>query len=89
VLILAAAIPTVLILGMKFLSHLPLVGTSQQWCGELVGVHDDVPAWLGLSAIAVIVAGTIRSSNDSRASCTSGFGRTYGGGECGMILRAN
>lgn len=62
VLILAAAIPTVLILGMSFLTHLPLVGNSLQWCSELVGVHDDVPAWLGLPAIAVIVAGTIRGA---------------------------
>lgn len=62
VLILAAAIPTVLILGMSFLTHLPLVGNSLQWCSDLVGVHDDVAAWLGLPAIAAIVAGTIRGA---------------------------
>jgi hypothetical protein len=62
VLILAAAIPTVLILGLSFLTHLPLVGNGMQWCSELVGVHDDVPAVLGLPAIVAIIAGTIRGA---------------------------
>jgi Zn-dependent protease with chaperone function len=62
VLILAAAIPTVVILGLSFLTHLPLVGNGMQWCSELVGVHDAVPAVLGLPAIVAIIAGTIRGA---------------------------
>lgn len=62
VLISAAAIPTVSIIGLSFLTHLPLLGSGLRWCSELVGVHDEVPPWLGLPAIALIAAGTIRGT---------------------------
>jgi Zn-dependent protease with chaperone function len=62
VLILAAAIPTVLVIGLGFLTHLPFVGNALQWCTDLVGAHDEVPTWLGVPVIVLIATGTIRAA---------------------------
>lgn len=58
--VLAAALPTVVMLGLAFLAHAPLVGSGFLWCAQAVGIHGTVPAWLGLPAIAMTILGVHR-----------------------------
>ena len=60
VLVVVAAIPTLLVLTLAFAAHVPLIGTGARWCGHAMGVHADVPAWIGLPAAAALVWGAAR-----------------------------
>lgn len=56
-----AAIPTVALVALAFLAHVPVVGLGFQWCAQAIGLHDSVPWWLGVVAVAVLVLGAARS----------------------------
>ena len=48
----AAAVPTLWILSLAFLVHLPVVGTGFGWCAEAIGVrHAHIPTWVGLKSV--------------------------------------
>ena len=56
-----AAVPTVWILALGYLAHDPLLGKGLRWCAETFGVHQRVPAWVGIPALAIGLAGSIRA----------------------------
>jgi len=58
VVVLGAAVPTVLILSLGYLTHIPLLGTGFEWCARVFGVHQNVPAGVGIPASIAAVAGT-------------------------------
>lgn len=56
-----AAIPTVWVLSVGYLTHLPLLGGQLHWCAKTLGVHESIPMWAGLPATAVTVLGAARA----------------------------
>lgn len=58
IVVLGAAVPTLLILSIGFLTHVPLVGAGFEWCAKILGVHEDVPTAVGLPATFAAVVGT-------------------------------
>lgn len=58
----AAAVPTLWILSLGYLAHVPLLGGQLQWCAEAFGVHDPIPSWLGAPALLLSVIGAVRAS---------------------------
>ena len=57
VVVMGAAVPTVLILSLGYLTHIPLLGTGFEWCAKVFGVHENVPATVGLPASVVAIVG--------------------------------
>lgn len=55
-----AAVPTLWIVTLGYFAHLPLLGGRLDWCAEALGVHHQVPTWLGVSALVVTVGGLLR-----------------------------
>jgi Zn-dependent protease with chaperone function len=58
----AAAVPTLWIVSLGYLAHVPLLGGQLQWCAEAFGVHDPIPSWLGAPALLLSLVGAIRAS---------------------------
>lgn len=67
VLAVVATLPTVLLLALAFLAHVPIIGIGFEWCVQAVGLHGSVPAWMGIPAVAVIATGLWRSVRLIRA----------------------
>lgn len=61
VLVVLAALPTALVIAVAFLAHVPIIGFGFQWCAQAMGLHDAVPAWLGIPAALLIMWGTMRA----------------------------
>jgi hypothetical protein len=61
VLVVVAALPTALMFALAFLAHTPLVGLGFRWCAEAFGIHDAVPAWVGVPSLALIGVGAART----------------------------
>lgn len=59
--VVAAAVPTLWIVSLGYLAHLPLLGGRLEWCAKAIGVHDPIPWWVGLPALVVTVAGVVRA----------------------------
>lgn len=57
----AAAIPTVWITGLGYLSHAPIVGGWLGWCADALGAHARVGPVVGVPALAVTVVGAWRA----------------------------
>jgi Zn-dependent protease with chaperone function len=63
VVVTVAAVPTVMLVALAFLAHVPLLGGAGfRWCAEVVGLHGAVSAWVGAPAVALLVAGGWRSA---------------------------
>lgn len=58
IVVLGATVPTVLILSLGFLTHIPLLGAGFEWCAKVFGLHEHVPTAVGLPATYAAVAGT-------------------------------
>jgi len=56
-----AAAPTMWILAIGYIAHVPLLGGRLDWCAETLGVHDPIPSWVGLPALFLAVAGVVRA----------------------------
>ena len=56
----AAAAPTMWILSLGYIAHLPLLDGRLDWCAKTLGVHDPIPSWVGIPALLMTVAGAIR-----------------------------
>ena len=56
----AAVVPAVLVLAFGFLTHLPWFGGALAWCREAFGIHPRIPDWLGIPAVVVVAAATVR-----------------------------
>lgn len=61
VLVVVAAVPTALVISVAFLAHAPVVGIGFEWCARAMGLHDAVPAWLGVLSVALVTAGSVRT----------------------------
>jgi hypothetical protein len=61
VIVVIAAIPTALVIALAFLAHVPVVGVGFEWCAQVIGLHQAVPAWLGIPAVALVGAGGVRT----------------------------
>lgn len=60
VIVVIAALPTLLVVALAFLAHVPIIGIGFQWCAQVIGLHQAVPAWLGLPALALTATGIVR-----------------------------
>ena len=56
----AAAVPTMWILSLGYLAHVPWLGRGFAWCAEAFGVHERIPMWVGLPAMGGVALGAIR-----------------------------
>jgi beta-lactamase regulating signal transducer with metallopeptidase domain len=60
VVVLVAALPTVLIVAVSFLAHAPVVGIGFQWCAQAIGMHGSVSPWIGVPVLVLLAAGVVR-----------------------------
>jgi len=63
----AAALPTLWILSLGFMAHLPFLGRGLAWCTEVFGVHRQLPWWVGVPATAFVAVGTVRAARVVRS----------------------
>lgn len=61
VVVLVAALPTVLIVAISFLAHAPLVGVGFQWCAQAIGMHGSVSPWVGVPVLVLLAVGLVRA----------------------------
>ncbi len=61
VLVVVAALPTALVISVAFLAHAPVVGFGFEWCARAMGLHDAVPAWIGVPSVVLITVGSART----------------------------
>lgn len=57
----AAAVPTLWIVSLGYLAHLPIVGGELAWCAKALGVHDRIPSWIGIPALGLSILGIVRA----------------------------
>lgn len=55
-----AALPSVWIVGLGFLGHLPFVGHLLGWCALAVGIDEPISPLVGVPAVATTVLGSVR-----------------------------
>jgi hypothetical protein len=53
----AAALPSIWVVGISYLAHAPLIGKSFRWCAMAFGLHHEIPAILALPALGVTIHG--------------------------------
>jgi Zn-dependent protease with chaperone function len=60
VIVVVAAVPTTLVIALAFLAHVPIIGVGFEWCAQAIGLHQAIPAWLGLPALGLLALGGTR-----------------------------
>ncbi|MCX6521310.1 MAG: M56 family metallopeptidase [Actinobacteria bacterium] len=74
VILVIAAVPTVVLVSLTYLAHVPFFGSTLQWCSHALGHHREVPVWLGVTCTVLLAAGTVRCvrvvSSYRRMSCS-------------------
>lgn len=63
----AAVVPTMVVLAVGFLAHLPYLGGGFEWCGRVLGFHASVNPALGGVATVALGAGVFRVGRSVRA----------------------
>lgn len=63
----AAAVPTMAVLAVGFLVHLPYLGGGFEWCQLVLGFHATVNPWLGGAATLALLVGVTRAGRSVRA----------------------
>jgi Zn-dependent protease with chaperone function len=63
----AASVPTLWIVSLGYVTHLPLLGGRLDWCADALGVHDPIPGWIGVPAMLLSIAGIVRARNVLRS----------------------
>ena len=61
VVVVGAAVPTLWIVSLGYLAHIPFLGNGFAWCAKAFGVHDRIPPWIGLASLILTVTGTVRA----------------------------
>ena len=74
VLVVLAALPTVLVVAVAFLAHAPVIGFGFAWCAKAMGLHGSVPAWLGVPVVVLIAVGASRAVRLLRQHATFRLG---------------
>jgi Zn-dependent protease with chaperone function len=59
--VLVAAVPTVWIVSLGYLAHTPILNGPLEWCAKVLGIHEPIPTWAGLSAISLTALGIVRA----------------------------
>jgi hypothetical protein len=54
-------VPTIGLVSLAFLAHVPVIGEGARWCAMAMGLHGSVPLWIGLPATAVLLVGVARA----------------------------
>jgi hypothetical protein len=62
-----AVVPTVVVLALGFLVHVPLLGGGFEWCRIVLGIHPAASPWMGAIATVVLAVGTYRVVRSVRA----------------------
>ena len=62
-----AVVPTLVVLAVGFLVHLPLLGGGIEWCRSVLGFHASVDPWLGAAATGLLTLGAVRFARSVRA----------------------
>jgi Zn-dependent protease with chaperone function len=57
----AGAVPTVWIVSLGYVAHIPLLGGRLDWCAKAFGVHQQIPSWIGGAALMLSIAGIVRA----------------------------
>ena len=57
----AAAVPTVWIVSLSYVVHLPPLGGRLAWCAKAFGIHEHIPSWIGGAALLLSIAGIVRA----------------------------
>lgn len=63
-----AALPTVWLLSLAFLAHVPLVGNGFQWCAKAVDAHGHIGAPVGVPASVLVIIGSWHAMRALRAT---------------------
>ena len=63
----AAVVPTMIILAVGFLVHVPYLGGGFEWCRVVLGLHASVNPWLGAVATVGLGVGMLRVGRSLRA----------------------
>ncbi|HWL41534.1 MAG TPA: M56 family metallopeptidase [Ilumatobacter sp.] len=65
--VVVAAVPTVWVVALGYVTHISILGGWFEWCAKAFGVHapvfgghEPVPAWAGVPAVALTVFGLVR-----------------------------
>lgn len=66
-LVAVAVVPSVWIVGLGFLGHLPYVGHLVGWCVSATGMDEPIPPYVGIPAAALGVVGVLRMTQVSMA----------------------
>jgi len=73
-----AALSSLWVLSLGFLSHSRYTEPALGWCSAMLGVHADVPALIGLPAVAVSAFGLVRAvrlfAATTRLRCATAHG---------------
>jgi Zn-dependent protease with chaperone function len=62
-----AVVPTLVVLAVGFLVHLPLLGGGFEWCRAVLGFHAPVNPWFGAAATGMLAFGVARAARSVRA----------------------
>lgn len=55
----AAAVPSLWLIGLGYLAHVRVFGMALGWCTHVLDAHARVPAWAGLPALGVAVTASV------------------------------
>lgn len=58
----ASGVPTLWIVSLEYLSHVPMLRGVLHWCGESAGAHPRIPRSMGLPIVAVAAVGAARGA---------------------------
>lgn len=61
VLVAVAAAPTLLLVALAFLAHVPVIGLGLEWCTQAFGPHAAVPGSVGVPVVGTIAWGAVRT----------------------------
>lgn len=62
-----AVVPTLVVVAVGFLAHLPILGGGFEWCRAVLGFHASVNPWLGAAAVTTLTFGAVRVARSVRA----------------------
>ncbi len=62
-----AAVPSLWIVSLGFLGHLPMFGHFIRWCGSAAGIDEPISPFLGIPAVALSMLGLVRTVQVSTA----------------------
>lgn len=62
IVVLGAALPTLWIVSLGYLAHVPFLDVGLSWCAEIFGPHQRIPSWVGAPSLFLAAVGTVRAT---------------------------